>query len=228
MVGRLVEEIPAEFRNGIVEVRVSPRTVRHPERPEVWTLGECIPLPLSETDPRHLQSRVVLYYGSFLALARETPDFDWKQEAWDTLTHELRHHMEWKARVAHLEAFDAAVESNFARQAGEPFDPLFYRDGIPRPDGSFQVDDDVFIEQVVEAVPDRLIVAWAGRRYACSPPSELTVPAFLTVLGVADPPPGDLVLVLLRRPGVMDLFRRRRVYQGTVEATPLPDYLSPP
>jgi hypothetical protein len=227
MVRHQAAEIPAEFLEGIAEIIVSPRTVSHPDRPGVWTLGECIPLPLGEADSRHWQSRVVLYHGSFHALAGTTGDFDWKREAWETLTHELRHHMEWKARVPDLEAFDEAAEENFARQEGAPFDPMFYRDAMRRADGAFQVDDDVFIERVMDGVPEPLLFSWGGVQYRIAVPPGLTLPAYLSVDGVRDPPPGELILVLVRRTGVMDLFRRPAVFQATVEAAPAGDYLSP-
>ena len=41
-----------------------------------------------------------------------------------------------------------------------------------------------------------------GRR-----PSRRHLPAFLTLEGIADPPEGDLVLVLRRKPGLLDLLR---------------------
>ncbi len=73
--------------------------------------------------------------------------FDWREEAWETLTHELRHHLEWRARAPALEAFDRAVEQNFARQDGEPFDPLFYLDGEPAGESAYRVEDDVFLDR---------------------------------------------------------------------------------
>src|SRR5690606_27004485 len=103
MVRRLADEIPDEFLSGITEIVVSPRTVTHPERSEIFTLGECIPLPQAGDDPDSIQSRVVLYHGSFSALARDQEDFDWREEAWETLTHEIRHHVEWRAREPALE-----------------------------------------------------------------------------------------------------------------------------
>ncbi len=228
MVRRQVEAIPPEFLEGIVEIAVSPRTVPHPERSGIWTMGECIPLPVSYSDPGHLQSRVVLYHGSFLALARDTGDFDWKAEAWETLTHEVRHHVEWKARVPDLEAFDRAAEANFSRQEGQPFDPVFYRDGVERPDGLFQVDDDVFLERIVSERPGAVVIHWAGKDYRVELPGELTLPAFLSVGGVADPPPGELVLVVRRKTGLRHLLRQSAPFLAEVEAVPLPDYLSPP
>ena len=218
LVRRQSSEIPAEFLDGIAEVVVSPRTVVHPEREGIWTLGECIPVPGNDGDPRQLQSRVVLYHGSFQALARETEGFDWAEEAWETLTHEIRHHVEWRARVPDLEAFDQAAEANFSRQDGGGFDPAFYKDGVRRPDGAYQVDDDVFVERVVSEPPTSVRLHWQGDDYEVGIPGEASLPAFLTVEGLRSPPPGELVLVLQKRGGWLGLFRRSRVYQAEVEA----------
>ena len=149
MVRRLADEVPADFLEGIAEIAVSPRSVPHPERAEIYTLGECIPLPSSDPASEGIQSRIVLYHGSFAALARLQPGFDWRVEAWETLTHELRHHLEWRARAPDLEAFDWAVEQNFARQDGEAFDPVFHLEGEPVAPGVFRVDDDVFLDRIV-------------------------------------------------------------------------------
>ncbi len=105
MVRRLSDEVPPSTTS-----RASPRsscrraTVPHPDRAEIYTMGECIPLPVEVRQrSRGVQSRVVLYYGSFAALAGMQADFDWREEAWETLTHELRHHLEWRARAPDLE-----------------------------------------------------------------------------------------------------------------------------
>ena len=205
MVRRLWADVPPEFLDGVVELVVSPKTVPHPVRGDVYTLGECIPLPGDSSDSE-VQSRIVLYYGSFQALAR-LADFSWRQEAWETLTHELRHHLEWRARRDELEAFDAAAEQNFARHAGERFDPLFFLEGESPVPGVFRIDDDFFLERAVRTIPSELRFDWHGRHYEVSVPSSVRVPCYLTVDGVVEPPPGDLVLVLRRRPSVFDLFR---------------------
>jgi hypothetical protein len=49
----------------------------------------------------------------------------------------------------------------------------------------------------------------------------LRLPAFLTIEGVAEPPPGDLVLVLRRRPRLTDLFRQRETFTAVVAVTPV-------
>jgi hypothetical protein len=162
--------------------------VPHPDREDVWTLGECIPIPVDDGDPRNLQSRVVLYFGSFQALARDADDFDWTEEAWETLTHEIRHHVEWKARVPDLEALDRAAEANYARQDAQPFDPAFYRDGISLSDGRYQVDDDVFVEAPPRGAGFPMKLRWQGADYDIPVPGEAELPAFLTVEGVDEPP----------------------------------------
>jgi hypothetical protein len=221
LVRRLGDEIPATFFEGIAEVDVSPRALPHPTRAEIYTLGECIPLHGGE-EPDGVQSRIVLYHGSFSALARLTPGFDWRQEAWDTLTHELRHHLEWRARAPDLERFDRAAEENFARQEGDPFDPLFFLDGECPVPGVYQVDDDWFLDQVVRRLPDRLAFDWHGRSYEAELPAGAALPAFFLVVdGVQEPPPGDLVVACRRTPGLLDLLRgRRALFQADVVARP--------
>lgn len=221
LVRRQTAEIPAEFLEGVVEVVVSPRTLPHPERGDVWTLGECIPLPGADADPRHQQSRVVLYHGSFQALARDTESFDWATEAWETLTHEIRHHVEWKAHAPDLEAYDDAAEANFARQDDQPFDPDFYRDGLRLSDGSFQVEADVFIERVVTRLPEAARLHWRGQVYEVTLPAGAAPPVYLTILGLDEPPEGDLIMVFRRRAGWLGLFRRAPLFQAEVEARAL-------
>jgi len=222
MVRRLADEVPAHFLDGIAEVVVSPRTVAHPSRPGIYTLGECVPLPTGQGgEVDAVQSRLVLYHGSFAALARDEPEFDWRGEAWETLTHELRHHLEWRARRPDLENFDWAVEQNFARQDGEPFDPAFHLDGEPLGDRAYRVEDDVFLDRIVGSVPPMVELSWRGREYRITLPSDATLPAFLTVERVAKPPSGDLVLVL-RRSGLLALLRRGRLFQAVVQAERAP------
>jgi hypothetical protein len=219
MVRHLADEVPSEFIQGVAEVAVSPRTVPHPDRAEIYTLGECIPLPEADAaSAEGIQSRIVLYHGSFAALARLQEGFDWREEAWETLTHELRHHLEWRARAPALEAFDRAVEQNFARQDGESFDPLFYLDGEPAGEAAFRVEDDVFLDRLVTEPPLAVTVQWRGRSYRVQVPAAATLPAFLTLDGIADAPPGDLVLVLRRKPGLRDLLRPPAQSQATVSA----------
>ena len=220
MVRQLCQEVPTHFFDGIAEVVVSPRIVPHPDRSEIFTLGECVPLPVQVgTGSDGIQSRILLYHGSFNALAQLQEDFDWRHEAWQTLTHELRHHLEWRAHAPDLENLDWAVEHNFARQDGEPFDSSFYLSGELLADGTYLVEDDVFIEQIVGSVPSDMVLNWQGEAYPVVIPEGTRLPCFLTIEGVMDPPEGELVLVLRRKPGVRDLFLAPEVFQASVRVT---------
>ena len=218
MVRRLCEEVPSDFFDGISEVIVSPRVVPHPERADVFTLGECIPLPVQVgSGVDGLQSQVVMYHGSFAALAGLERGMDWRQEAWETLTHELRHHLEWRAHAPDLEDFDWAVEHNFARHDGESFDPTFYLSGNREGEDRYSVEDDLFIDRIVSSLPAFVVFSWRGREYRVAPPRDAELPCFLVVEGVTDPPAGDLVIVVRRKPGVRDLFGTGGAYQAIVQ-----------
>jgi hypothetical protein len=222
MVRRMADEVPREFLQGIAEIAVSPRTVPHPTRPDTFTLGECIPLPEGAGGgPEGVQSRVMLYHGSFAALARVNGGLDWREEAWETLTHELRHHLEWRARAPDLEELDWAVEQNFARLDGETFDPTFYLRGEPVSEGLWRVEDDHFLDRVVVEPGDATEVTWHDRTYRVAVPAGATLPAFLILDGITDPPEGELVLVLRRKPGLRDLLRPPTVFSESVRAVPL-------
>lgn len=218
----MVREVPTEYLDGIAEVVVSPRTVVHPERADVFTLGECVPFNVDGGDAAASQSRVVLYHGSFAALATLDPDFDWDTEAWDTLVHELRHHVEWRADDHALEAFDRAVDANHARRAGETWDPLFFLDGEEVSPGTFMVDDDCFVDRMVRDIPAELDFSWCGAAYRVAMPPDATLPAYLSVQGIEDAPPGELVLVIRRKARILDLFRTRSPYEAAVDARCLP------
>ena len=227
LVRRLCSEFPPEFLDGVAEVVVSPRVVPHPNRPDIYTLGECVPLPASAgAGLEGIQSRIVLYHGSFLALSRDQQGLDWRKEAWETLTHELRHHLEWRARAPDLEEFDWAVEQNFARQDGEPFDPVFYLQGESLSEGAYQVEDDVFLDRIVPELPATVDFEWRNRSYRVQVPSDAGLPVFLIVQNVENPPDGELILALRHKPTLRRLLARVGVSQASVKAEQVPGYLS--
>ncbi|HWA15659.1 MAG TPA: hypothetical protein VG817_04445, partial [Gemmatimonadales bacterium] len=71
LIDRLLAEMPPEYLDGVLGVEVSRETLPHPVRADVFTLGECIPLPAEAGGDGQIRSRVVLYYGSFKALSEE-------------------------------------------------------------------------------------------------------------------------------------------------------------
>jgi hypothetical protein len=222
LIDRLARDVPAEFQAGIVAIAVSPKTVPHPVQGDVYTLGECIPLGWTG-DGADLQSRIALYHGSFAALARQG-DLDWRQEAWETLTHELRHHLEWRANHAALEAYDWAAEQNLARQENQPFDPAFYRSGECIAEGIYKVDDDVFIERRWKrGTEGGASIIWHGQRYRVPAFAPARGSLFVRLQALADPPAGDAVLVLTRRPRLRDLGRPAPATQRTATVEPIHD-----
>jgi len=223
MVEHIAQDVPHEFRDGIVAIDVSPKAVPDPVRGGVFTLGECIPLEWSGNGA-NLQSRIVLYHGSFAAVARSHAGAsEWRQEAWDTLSHELRHHLEWRANVDALEAYDWAAEQNFARGEGQAFDAVFYRSGERLAEGVYKVDDDVLMEREGgRGRGDGLKITWHGRSYRVPVPPGAQPPLFLSLEGLLTPPAGDVIVVVPRRPRLLDLWRpRRRVTSQVVAAEPI-------
>jgi len=198
------QEIPEEFREGVDGLTVRPEALPHPTRPEVFTLGQCLTeaYPSDWTGPETLRSVVVLYHGSFAALARESADFDWEGELWETLTHELRHHLESLANEDALEGVDYAMEEAFARADGEDFDPFYYRAGLPLAPGLFQVEYDFFLEQVWSQEEFDAAAAvefsWHGEAERVPRPEVLGDVHYIWVEGL-DVGPGTLQLVLVRR-----------------------------
>ncbi len=94
LVERLWAEIPEAFKRGLQGVHVFPEAKPEPGLPGVFRLGEYLdPGPPSTLGGfEGLGRHIALYYGSFLQVAG--PGFDWEEEVFETLLHELRHHLE--------------------------------------------------------------------------------------------------------------------------------------
>lgn len=208
------ERIPEEYRAGVDGVVVERKAVPHPSLPDVYTLGECLTesYPSDWEGPDTTRSMVVLYYGSFYRLSRLDEAFDWEGELWETLTHELQHHLESLAAEDALVDMDYAADHNYKRYQGEEFDPYFYRHGLPT-DGWQRVEDEWFLE-VPEPVPGGAVhFEWRGATYRIAPPPQTADVLLLDVVdGIADPP-GALHIAIVRRrtwrDTLRDVFARR-------------------
>lgn len=228
MIRDLAREVPPEFMDGIEGIEVTGKTIPHPLRADVYTLGECVPHAFGQEESARLTSQVLLHHGSFAALARITPGFDWRHEAWETLTHELRHHLEWRARVPALEALDDAVEANYARHDGDAFPVLFFLDGETIAEGVFKVEDDVFLDVPLTAKEWKAqqgatrVFQWHGKAWRVAVPNNPADVLFLSLEGVDPEPAGELVVVLRRRPGARDLWHRAVVAQASARVTAAP------
>jgi hypothetical protein len=60
-----------------------------------------------------------MYYGSFAVVARGRHDFDWDEEIWETLTHELQHHIESQANDRTLIEWDRQQLEKFRAQKAQ-------------------------------------------------------------------------------------------------------------
>ncbi len=118
MVAEMLDEIPQEFLRGLAGVHVLPEARVEPDYDDVYRMGEYLDpgaedfLGAGEGLGRH----VAIYYGSFVAIADGDPDFDWEDEAWETLTHELRHHVESLAGEDWLVQDDVERARDFPRR----------------------------------------------------------------------------------------------------------------
>jgi predicted Zn-dependent protease with MMP-like domain len=177
LAGLAFDALPPEFREGIDGLEVSPETVPHASLPDVYTLGECRTenFPSEYGGVGDVRSLVVLYFGSFLALSRLDPEWDWEGEIWETVTHEVRHHLESLADDDALEQTDYALDQNFARREGDAFDPFFYRAGTPAGRGCWVVDGDTFLEVTVagDRRPSPPVLALDAVEYPVRVPAEL-------------------------------------------------------
>ena len=197
-------EIPERFKTGIEVLIVSRDAVPSPEFPDVYTLGECLTesWPSEWQGPDTTRSSVVLYWGSFKNLSEQDPQFDWDGEIWETLTHELRHHLESLADEDRLEEVDYAMDQGFGRAEGKAFDPWYYQRGDLEGSGIYRVEEHVFLEQEWQAhrfqnvhkIPFR----WRGQRWLVLRPEKLGDVHYIWVHGVAESP-DVLELVLVRQ-----------------------------
>ena len=209
----LWEEIPEAYLEGIDGLTVRREAPEHPDHPGIYTLGECLTeehvsdYGSAETT----RSVIALYWGSFQALADRSEDFDWEGEAWETLTHELRHHLESLAGDDALEGVDYAADQSFKRFDGEPFDPWYYQYGDEVEEGTYKVESLWYVERKLKPGEledaDTVELEWRGRRYAVPAPTEEADIHFI-YLPALDADGGSVELVLVRERSAWESLKR--------------------
>ena len=81
---RMWERVPDAYKEGIDGLVLRRETETHPDHGDFFTLGTCStePYPSDYGGPESTRSILALYYGSFRAVARSDPEFDWEGEIW--------------------------------------------------------------------------------------------------------------------------------------------------
>ncbi|MSR22798.1 MAG: hypothetical protein EXR92_04530 [Gemmatimonadetes bacterium] len=226
---RLWAEVPAEYKEGIDGIVVRREAEAHEDHDDYYTMGMCFtePYPSGYGGPETTRSFLALYHGSFARVADGDPDFSWEEELWETITHELQHHLEFLAEDDALEGVDYALEESYKRERGLDFDPWYYQSGQPLAPSVYRVERDVYIEQqwraeAFERTPS-IEFEWSGRRWSVARPDELGDVHFIWVHDL-DAGGGWLQLALLRKlgwwEGVVRVLRRQLADVRESEAEP--------
>lgn len=107
------DRIPERFFEGLSGgILIDERAEqRDPDLPDVYVLGEYV------QDDYGLGRYIVLYYGSFAALFGDEPQSVWEDELWETMVHEIRHHIESQAGLFDLDLEDERQMAEFRRRA---------------------------------------------------------------------------------------------------------------
>ena len=144
---RTAASYPDEIMEGVDAVNVHRDAKTNPHLPDVLTLGECETSHLSDPSGQEpFRSVIHLYYGSFVAIAKEDPSFDIGAELEETIAHEIQHHVEDRAGVKTLRDEDALFEAHACFRAGLEVPAGWYRSGDPIEPGLWAVDLDLFLE----------------------------------------------------------------------------------
>lgn len=219
--------IPARYREGVSQVVVEHDAFQDPETfGEGWLYGMCEADPVVSVVPdAPVVSRIRLFYGSFVEIAAdEGPDFDWEEELWETLRHELQHHLEWRAGGDEMGEEEELERENERRMNGEPFQVGYHRAGLALGRGAYLADDTLFVETALSPdawaalAHDGLAVTWDGQALSVPPvPPELLegdvlyLPVDEALLARFGPLPwGDACLVATRRPAATAWFTADR------------------
>lgn len=205
-------EIPDAYKEGVDGLVVRRDAEAHPEHPDLYTMGMCFtePYPSDYGGPDTTRSILALYYGSFVNVAGGDPDFPWEDEIWETITHELRHHLEFMADEDALEGVDYAVEQCHKREQGEDFDPWYFQSGLQVAPGTYCVEDDVYLEQRWRSEAferaARLEVDWEGTKWWIPKPEALGDLHFIQLDGIGGET-GIVELVLVRERPFLERIR---------------------
>lgn len=107
-----LEEFPAEFLHGITGIFCRREAKRDPDVPGMLRLGEYI------RDPHGMGDHVAIYYGSFLRVYGPLPRDEMRKRVFDTIGHEILHHLEHRAGIDDLGDEDRRYLDDCKRRMG--------------------------------------------------------------------------------------------------------------
>jgi predicted Zn-dependent protease with MMP-like domain len=199
LAARLWQRIPEELKEGVEALVIEEKELGHPTLGGIHTLGECVTESWPSGYGDDMSSELVLYFGSFLALSFEDDAFEWEEEIWETITHELLHHREVAAGESALDDMDWATDQNFLRLADRPFDPTFYRVIPADSDGIVRLDSETFAEGTIEGGSSTATFTWRGRGFGVRVPAA-SATLFVSVRNLAG---GRLTVVVHPRASLL-------------------------
>ncbi len=206
-------QVPATYREGVDGIVVKREAETHPDHDDYFTLGTCStePYPSGYGGPDSTRSILTLFYGSFAQIAESDPDFSWEEELWETITHELRHHLEFMVEDDALERVDHAMEQAHRRDEGLDFDPWYFQSGVEVAPGVYEAERELFIEQRWSPsqfdATERLEFDFAGKRWSIARPGELGDIHYVWITGL-DSDDVSLQLVLVRDQSIWERLGR--------------------
>lgn len=221
LAGRMYDDVPAAFREGVSGVSVEREAQGHPVLPDIWTLGECVTdqWPAAMGGIGDTRSEIVLYFDSFAKLAAGDLRFEWKSELWETMLHELLHHREAAADEARLDVFDWAVDQNYRRLSGLEFDPFFHRFLPVDDEGHVRLEGETFVDIALGRSERLGLFRWRGGDWSVRVPLEAPL-LWSRVRNLAG---GRLwVIAERRRPLWTSLSRRARLELWEMDRRALP------
>ncbi len=117
-----VEIIPEHYYKNLQGVHCFPQKKGDPNDRSLVRMGEYLdPGFEGFMDSRvHIGRHINIYYGSFVAVAQYNPSFDWDEQLWETLTHELQHHLESQANDQSLIEWDRQQLERFRNAKKTP------------------------------------------------------------------------------------------------------------
>lgn len=104
----MIELIPEHYFKNLQGVHCFAHNKPDPHNRGLIRMGEYLdPGFEGFMDSRiHIGRHINIYYGSFVAVAQHNSHFNWDEQLWEVLTHELQHHLESQANDQTLIEWD--------------------------------------------------------------------------------------------------------------------------